>query len=40
LPAKLCANVVTIAAKGVPDGTNALHGDHFLQPDLYLPASV
>lgn len=37
---KLCADLVTLAAEAVRDGIPPLQGQHFLQPDLYLPESV
>lgn len=37
---KLCADLVTVAAEAVRDGITPLQGQHFLQPDLYLPESV
>lgn len=38
--AKLCADLVTLAADAVRDGIPAVQGQHFLQPDLYLSESV
>lgn len=37
---KLCADLITLAAEAVRDGIAPLQGQHFLQPDLYLPESV
>jgi LacI family transcriptional regulator len=37
---KLCADLVTLAAEAVRDGIAPVQGQHFLQPDLYLPESV
>lgn len=37
---RLCADLVTLAAEAVRDGITPLQGQHFLQPDLYLPESV
>lgn len=37
---RLCADLITLAAEAVRDGITPLQGQHFLQPDLYLPESV
>jgi LacI family transcriptional regulator len=37
---RLCADLVSLAAEAVRDGITPLQGQHFLQPDLYLPESV
>jgi LacI family transcriptional regulator len=37
---RLCADLVTLAAAAVQDGITPVQGQHFLQPDLYLPESV
>jgi LacI family transcriptional regulator len=38
--ARLCADLVTLAAEAVRDGITPLQGQHFLPPDLYLSESV
>jgi LacI family transcriptional regulator len=37
---RLCADLVTFAAEAVQKGMGPMAGQHFLQPDLYLPESV
>ncbi len=37
---RLCDDLVTLAAAAVRDGIIPVQGQHFLQPDLYLPESV
>ncbi len=37
---KLCADLTSLAAEAVRGGITPLQGQHFLQPDLYLPESV
>lgn len=37
---QLCADLVSIAAEAVQSGVSSAGGQHFLQPDLYLPESV
>jgi LacI family transcriptional regulator len=37
---KLCDDLVTLAAAAVQSGIAPVQGQHFLQPDLYLPESV
>ena len=37
---RLCDDLVTLAATAVRDGIAPVQGQHFLQPDLYLPESV
>ncbi len=37
---KLCADLIAIIADAVRNGPPAMAGQHFLQPDLYLPESV
>lgn len=37
---RLCADLVTLAAEAVQKGITPVQGQHFLQPDLYLPESV
>jgi len=37
---RLCEDLIRLAAEAVKDGMNTVQGQHFLQPDLYLPESV
>ncbi len=37
---RLCADLVTFSAEAVQKGVGPMAGQHFLQPDLYLPESV
>jgi LacI family transcriptional regulator len=37
---KLCADLTSLASEAVRGGITPLQGQHFLQPDLYLPESV
>ena len=37
---RLCDDLVRLATEAVTDGMNSVQGQHFLQPDLYLPESV
>jgi LacI family transcriptional regulator len=37
---RLCADLITLAAEAVRNGIAPLQGQHFLQPNLYLPESV
>jgi LacI family transcriptional regulator len=37
---RLCDDLVRLAAETVSDGMTPVQGQHFLQPDLYLPESV
>ncbi len=37
---KLCDDLIRLASEAVTDGMNTVQGQHFLQPDLYLPESV
>ncbi len=37
---KLCDDLVRLAAEAVSGGMHPVQGQHFLQPDLYLPESV
>lgn len=37
---RLCQDLIRLAAEAVSDGMNSVQGQHFLQPDLYLPESV
>ncbi len=37
---RLCADLLTLAAKALAGGIAGVQGQHFLQPDLYLPESV
>jgi len=37
---RLCNDLVSLAAAAVQDGIAPVQGQHFLQPDLYLPESV
>ena len=37
---RLCDDLIRLAAEAVTDGMTAVQGQHFLQPDLYLPESV
>ena len=37
---RLCADLVTLAAEAVQKGITPVQGQHFLEPDLYLPESV
>ncbi|MEO5614038.1 MAG: LacI family DNA-binding transcriptional regulator [Cypionkella sp.] len=38
--ARLCGDLIELASEAVRDGIQPLQGQHFLQPDLYLPESV
>lgn len=38
--ARLCGDLIELACEAVRDGIQPLQGQHFLQPDLYLPESV
>ncbi len=38
--ARLCADLITLAGQTVQSGIGPVQGQHFLQPDLYLPESV
>ena len=37
---RLCADLITLSAEAVRSGITPLQGQHFLQPNLYLPESV
>jgi LacI family transcriptional regulator len=37
---RLCDDLVALAAAAVREGITPVQGQHFLQPDLYLPESV
>ena len=37
---RLCDDLVRLATEAVSDGLKTVQGQHFLQPDLYLPESV
>ncbi|PZQ95906.1 MAG: LacI family transcriptional regulator [Cereibacter sphaeroides] len=37
---RLCDDLVTLSAEAVRNGITQVQGQHFLQPDLYLPESV
>lgn len=37
---RLCADLITLASDAVQNGVPSVSGQHFLQPDLYLPESV
>lgn len=37
---RMCADLITLAAEAVREGITPHQGQHFLQPDLYLPESV
>jgi LacI family transcriptional regulator len=37
---RLCDDLIRLALAAVVDGMNTVQGQHFLQPDLYLPESV
>lgn len=37
---QLCAGLISLATAAVQDGITPVQGQHFLQPDLYLPESV
>jgi LacI family transcriptional regulator len=38
--AKLCTDLVALAADTAQNGMTSVQGQHFLSPDLYLPESV